>query len=337
MLLEQLRHLSNSNLDCTRTRVTGPTIHYRRRARLAVKYLEKKEELLIGFHEKQGGYINRIESCVVLHAAVGKKIVELKQLIRSLTIYQYIAQIEVACGSTLVAIVLRNLLPFASKDMQLLEEFSQKYRMEIYGQSGGIESVKLIVGSGKPLSYDLDNSNIKMFFAPTDFIQINQWVNEQLVNLVMELLELRENDTVLDLFCGIGNFTLPIAKRVKQVVGVEGMVTAVTRAQQNALHNNLTNATFYTADLEKDFQEQSWWQNIYDKILLDPPRTGAEELCAHLAKLQVKKIIYVSCNAATLARDVGILQNNGYRLLTVSIADMYPHTKHLEIVAELVG
>ena len=335
MLLEQLGHLGNSNLGCISRRITGLTTHYRRRARLAVKYSEKKEELLIGFHERQGGYINRIESCAILHATVGKKIIELKQLIRSLTIHQYIAQIEVACGSTLAAIVLRNLLPLAQKDVQLLEEFSRKHQIEIYSQSDGIESVKLIAGSGKPLSYDLDNCSIKMFFTPTDFIQINQQINEQLVNVVVELLELQRNDTVLDLFCGIGNFTLPIAKRVKQVIGVEGMATAVVRAQQNALHNGLTNIAFHAADLEKNFQEQSWWQNIYDKIVLDPPRTGAEKLCANLKKLQAKKIIYVSCNAATLARDVGILQNNGYQLLTVSIADMYPHTKHLEIVAEL--
>ncbi len=335
-LIEQLEYIGEISQVVVLAPIIGPTSGYRSKARLSVKYLEKKDELLIGFHEKNGSYVAKIDRCPILMPVIGEKIAELKKLIRSLSICKYIPQLEVACGDGVAAIVIRHLQPFSSADILQLNQFSQDHRIEVYGQSGGVDSVRLLSGSGQALCYLLLDGKLKISFFPTDFTQINHYINVQLVGLVVGLLNVELKDNILDLFCGIGNFTLPIATCAKRVVGVEGSNSAVLKARKNAADNQLDNVEFFTADLTGDFAGQSWSKFKYDKILLDPPRTGAEEICRKIKEFGAKKVVYVSCNPSTFARDAKILGENGYRLLTVSVADMYPHTSHIEVVGEFV-
>lgn len=336
VFLEQMKHVNGVVLEKVDRRITGPGTNYRNRARLSVKYVEKKQQLLIGFHEKNGRYVNDIEECSILDSQIGRKLIELRSVIRSLSICKQIAQLEVACGSEIIALVLRNLQPFSPDDLTLLESFSREHIIEIYCQPGGLNTVTLVAGSNRKLSYSLFKHDIEIFFGPTDFIQTNSAINVQLVDLVVELLDLNSSEKILDLFCGIGNFTLPIAKRANKVVGVEGVETAVIGAKKNAIYNGLTNVDFYHDDLSSDFWDQKEWVGTYDAVLLDPPRTGAEKICGKIEIFSAKKIIYVSCNLATLTRDTHILLSKGYKIFFTSIADMYPHTKHLELVTVFV-
>jgi 23S rRNA (uracil1939-C5)-methyltransferase len=190
--------------------------------------------------------------------------------------------------------------------------------------------------SNERLSYRLPDNNIELLFHPNDFTQVNADINQKMVARAIELMELSAEDKVLDLFCGLGNFTLPMAKRCQHVVGVEGDAAMVKRGYENAAHNQISNVTFYSANLAEDFQHAPWFKPIYDKLLIDPPRSGAQAIVEQLAKLQVKHIVYVSCNPATLARDAGIMVAQGYRLRKTGVMDMFPHTSHVESIAVFV-
>jgi 23S rRNA (uracil1939-C5)-methyltransferase len=334
ILQEQLKHIAGLDVTNFLPPIIGPNVSYRGKARLAVKYVQKKGKVLVGFHEKNSSHVVATEECEILNPRVGKKIHLLSKLITELSIYQHIPQIEIACGNEVTALVLRNLQKFSDTDIELINKFAKEHQFQIYTQSGGIDSVTLInpEPQEKEIYYNLPNHNIKIFFAPNDFTQINYKINIQLVDYVLKLLEIEPIDKVLDFFCGIGNFTLPIATKCEKVIGIEGNKSAVIRAEQNAEYNKIKNAKFYVADLAKELSQATWDGQQYDKILLDPPRTGAEELCRQIKKFGAKKIVYVSCNPATFARDAKIIVEHGYELQNITLADMYPHTSHAEVI-----
>lgn len=334
MLESQFRKLGSVTPETMMEPLTGPVWGYRRKARLGVKYVIKKEKVLVGFREKRAPYLAELESCRVLHPSVGEHLTDLADLVASLESYNRIAQIEVAVDDEKTALVFRNLRPLSGPDLAKLKQYAQTSGIQILLQPEGPESITPLWPEQIELSYRLEQFDVRFRFEPTDFTQVNRDINLKMVPLALELLELTPEDRVLDLFCGLGNFTLPIARQVKEVVGVEGEASLVKRAQMNAQENGITNAHFHVADLTADLAGAPWWAGGFDKVLLDPPRSGAEETLAHIAKLGVKCIVYVSCGPATLARDAGILVNQfGYRLVKAGVMDMFPHTAHVESIA----
>jgi 23S rRNA (uracil1939-C5)-methyltransferase len=334
-LLEQLHHFGGLKPQEVLAPLTGPTLGYRRRGRLGVKYVFKREQILVGFREKSTHFIADIDQCEVLDERIGHKLHELRDVVRSLDCYRTIPQIELAMGDTQTALVFRHMEPLIEADKQKLIEFVQQHQFELYLQSGGVESVEKAwpQHSLERLSYALPDFDLDMQFHPMDFTQVNATINRQMINKALELLAVTKEDRVLDLFCGLGNFTLPLARHVAHVVGVEGDERMVVRGRENAVHNGIDNATFYGADLAADFTQAPWATEGFDKILLDPPRSGALEIVQYLPKFKAKTIVYVSCNPATLARDAGELVKNGYRLKKAGVMDMFPHTTHVESIA----
>jgi len=339
VVLEQLQHFGGVIPETILPPVMGPTIGYRRRARLGVKYVVKKEKILVGFREKRSGLLADINQCEVLHPSVGKLILALKQLISELDAYSTIPQIEVAIGDKNTALVFRHLETLSKKDLHSLIAFGETHNIFIYLQPEGPDSVhRVSPAHATPLSYLLPEFTLEFIFQPINFTQVNAEMNQKMVSTVVDLLNLQPTDRVLDLFCGLGNFTLPMATRAAKVVGVEGSALAVQSAQQNAQHNKISNVEFYEENLQKSTFETLWVHQSYDKVLLDPPRTGAIEVIPFIASLGVKRMVYVSCNPATLARDVGeLVKNHGFRLESVGVLDMFPHTTHIESIAVLYG
>ena len=270
----------------------------------------------------------------MLDERVGHRLSDLGEMIADLDAYNRIAQIEVAMDDEHVALVFRNLDELSESDQQTILAFGQQNDFWIYLQSGGPETVTPIWPLDPQLHY-VPELGLTLNFEPNDFTQVNADINEKMIQKAMDLLEVTEQDRVLDLFCGLGNFSLPMAKRAGEVVGVEGDEALVRHAQQNAALNNLENAIFEQADLSKTtLKEYDWSQAGFNKVLLDPPRSGAFEVLPQLAELGAQRIVYVSCNPATLARDAGELVNQlGYKLLSAGIMDMFPHTSHVESIA----
>jgi 23S rRNA (uracil1939-C5)-methyltransferase len=247
-----------------------------------------------------------------------------------------IPQIEVAIGDTTVALVFRHMSPLSSSDLDKLTAFGEQYEFHIYLQPNPPAPVSkhYPADGNERLTYTLPDFQLEFLFHPLDFTQINLDINRLMVKQAVNLLELNSEDTVLDLFCGIGNFTLPIARHVKEVVGIEGAEEMTVRANDNARHNNINNAQFFAANLMAPPAGAPWIKRKYDKILLDPPRAGAIEMLPFIAQLNAKRIVYVSCNPATLARDAGeLVHQYGYQLQKVGIMNMFPHTSHIEAMA----
>lgn len=315
--------------------MVGPQLGYRRKARLGVRYVFKREEVLVGFREKRNSFITAIEGCEVLDPRVGRRIPALQKLILSLSVYRELAQIEVACGDDEVALVLRHMAPLSDADLAALVAFGQSHHMHMYLQPKGPDTVHRIwpVVGEERLSYRLEHFGVTMFFHPMDFTQVNAEINQQMVKQALEWLDPQPQERVLDLFCGLGNFTVPLATRAGQVVGVEGDETMVVRGRENAERNKLANTAFHSADLQADFTQAAWAREGFDKILIDPPRSGALEVVQYLPAFGAKRIVYVSCNPATLARDAGVLVAQGYRLVRAGVMDMFPHTAHVESMA----
>jgi 23S rRNA (uracil1939-C5)-methyltransferase len=314
--------------------LTGPHWGYRRKARLGVRYVPKKGGALVGFRERRSPYIVDMHRCEVLHPSVGDLIDPLRALISELDAKSRIAQIEVAVDDTQTALAFRNLDPLSASDSQRLSEFARQHDLRVFLQPAGPDSVVPLWPEKIALSYASPNHGVHFRFLPTDFTQVNSDINHQMVDRALEWLEPENNDRVLDLFCGLGNFTLPLARRAKQVVGVEGNSDLVQRARENAEENGVGNAEFHVADLSGELEKAAWWAGGFDKVLLDPARDGAEATLSHIAGLGVKRIVYVSCNPSTLARDAGILVNEyGYRLERAGVMDMFPHTAHVESIA----
>ena len=335
VLLEQLQHLGGVEPERILPPLSASHWGYRRKARLGVKYVAGKEKVLVGFREKHSSFIADIDSCEVLHPILGEAIGELKELVRGLSVYRQIPQLEVAVSDTVAAVVIRHLAPLTGDDRRILSDFEAQRPVRFYLQPGGLDSVHSLSGEdGQNLYYRLDSHDITMEFSPIDFTQVNFELNALLVDRVIELLQPGAADTVLDLFCGLGNFTLPIARYVKQATGLEGSEDLVLRAQKNAQKNGLANAGFGVCNLTQPDAGSLMSGYAYNKVLLDPPRSGAQEIIEQLDPERVEKLIYVSCNPATLARDAGILANQGgLSLKAAGVLDMFPHTSHVESIA----
>ncbi len=340
MLHDSLTHIGKVMPESWLPPLTGPQWGYRHKGRLGAKYVLKKSTMLVGFREKRGPLLAQLTRCEVLHPAVGERIMELRALIDGMHARQEIPQIEVAVGEGrryATALVFRNMLTLDEHDIARLCEFGEQYDFQIYLQPAGYESVTLlwptVLKSSARLSYSLPEYDLEMFFLPTDFTQVNAEMNRTMINHALALLDPQPEDRVLDLFCGLGNFTLPLARRAGQVVGVEGDEKLVQRARENASHNGIPNAEFHAADLNL-MMDSTWAGRGFNKILLDPPRTGALEIVKRLPELGASRIVYVSCNPATLARDAAeLVHQHGYRMISAGVMDMFPHTTHVESIA----
>ena len=335
VLLEQLAHLGKVEPERILPPLSASRWGYRRKARLGAKYVAGKEKVLVGFREKFSSFIADIDSCEVLHPNLGEAIGQLKELIHELSVYRQIPQLEVAVSDSVAAIVIRHLAPLTSNDRRILADFEAQRPVRFYLQPGGLDSVRSLSGDdGQNLYYRLDGHDITVEFSPIDFTQVNFELNTLLVDRVIELLEPGAADKVLDLFCGLGNFTLPIARYAQHATGLEASEDLVLRAQKNAQRNSLSNVGFGVCNLMEPDAGPLVSGCAYNKVLLDPPRTGAREIIEQLDLGRVERLVYVSCNPATLARDAGILANQGgLSLKAAGVMDMFPHTSHVESIA----
>ncbi|HEX7340311.1 MAG TPA: 23S rRNA (uracil(1939)-C(5))-methyltransferase RlmD [Rhodanobacteraceae bacterium] len=315
--------------------LTGAAWGYRRRGRLSVRKVPKKGRVLVGFREKGNPrYVADIAHCDVVHPRLGERIGALGELVSGMDAAGDIAQIEFAAGDDIIALVFRHLKPLGQPDLDALVAFGKEHGFAIYLQPGGNTSVHPLWPEHPKLAYRFDNDALELEFRPLDFVQINADMNERMLAQALRLLDPQPTDRVLDLFCGLGNFTLPMARRVADVAGVEGEHALVERADANAAHNGIANARFHVANLFEDQHETAWAREDWDKILLDPPRAGADQVLEYLPRKSTRRIVYVSCHPASLARDAGILvQKHGFRLAAAGVMDMFPHTAHVESMA----
>jgi len=337
ILLENLRRIGKSEPEIILPPLTGPHWGYRRKARLGVRFVVKKDKMLVGFREKHSNFLAELESCKVLHPDVGLHLTELAIVLRELSIYNQIPQIEVAYGDQQGAFIVRHLQAMTDLDKSKLIAYASKMNLQMYLQPKGPDSIQRIWPSDKnfqPLSYSLPEYNINNEFKPTDFTQVNGEINQNMIDLAIELLDPGAEDMVLDLFCGLGNFTLPIATKASHVTGIEGSDELVIRARENAQKNGINNTDYYVADLFKDISDLPWVKQKYDRILLDPARSGAREILEYLPAFSAHTVVYVSCNPSTLARDTEIMvHQHGYKLIKAGVMDMFPHTAHVESIA----
>ncbi len=334
-LMEQFEHMAKVQPDEILSPLRGPVEHYRQKARLGVRYVQKKGKVLVGFREKGNSFLADLERCPILHASVGERLTELSDLIMGMDARESIPQIEVAIDDTKTALVFRHLQDLSEGDRDKLIEFAKATGILVMLQAAGPDSViALWPEDPEPLSYTLNEQQISIEFQPNDFTQVNSEINQSMVSKALDMLQLSAEDKVLDLFCGLGNFTLAMARQCESVTGVEGAQSMVVKARENASRNTVENAEFFAADLSADISDEPWLRQQYDKILLDPPRSGAMEMLKYIGKLGAKRIVYVSCNPATLARDTDTLVNEyGYRLEQAGVMDMFPHTAHVESIA----
>lgn len=321
--------------------MVGPTTGYRGKARLGVRYVAKKESVLVGFREKRNSFLADMKQCEVLNPKVGHHLLDLRALVAKLSIYRELPQFEVALGEDAGALVVRHMAPLTEEDQAELVAFGQEHDFHIYLQPKGVDTVHRIWPESSSreqdrLHYTLetpDGANVKLAFHPMDFTQVNADINKKMVRRALEWLDVQKDERVLDLFCGLGNFTIPLATQSKETVGVEGDDAMVVRGKENASLNGLDNVRFHGANLQADFTTEAWAKEGFDKILIDPPRSGALDVCNHLTSFGAKRIVYVSCNPATLARDAGVIVEKGYRLVKAGVMDMFPHTAHVESIA----
>jgi 23S rRNA (uracil1939-C5)-methyltransferase len=340
VLEDSLWHIGRVRPEVLLPPIQGPVWGYRRKARLGVRRVHKKGEVLVGFHEKRSSYIADIRTCPVLHPAASALLLPLREIIDRLSIRERLPQAEIAAGERCLALTLRILEPLTAADERLLRAFADQHSIMLCLQSGGPDSVcRFHPLPGTTLDYCLPEFDLQMPFQPTDFTQVNHDINRVLVRRALTLLDPRPGETALDLFCGLGNFSLPIARRGARVIGVEGNAALVERAHAAAEHNGLAEKTrFVAANLFAATPEFLRALGKIDKCLIDPPREGALEVIKSLSDAGEKdapaRIVYVSCNPATLARDAAILVNQkSYRFLSAGIVNMFPHTAHTESIA----
>jgi 23S rRNA (uracil1939-C5)-methyltransferase len=338
-LREDLQRIGKVTPERWLPAITGPAQGYRRRARLGARYVYKRERSLVGFRERQGRYVAAIDSCAVLAPPADRLIEPLSALLTALSIREQLPQIEVAVADNAVALVLRVLAAPSDADLGRLAQFEIDHGVQLYLQPKGLDSIRPLSSRAQPLQYALPEFGLQLQFLPSDFIQINAAVNQALIQRVVELLEPKPDSRVLDLYCGLGNFSLPLARRAGAVLGVEGDSGLVARAAANAAANAIVNARFEVANLaQAPATHSSWLAGGYSHVLLDPPRTGAREVLAAVATLAPVRLAYVACSTGTLARDLGLLVHEyGFRLLGAGVADMFPHTAHVESVALLAS
>jgi len=339
-LLDNLERIGRVVPEQVFAPLTGPEWAYRRRARLGVKYVHKKGRVLAGFREREKPYLADIQRCEVLLERFARLPEQLAALVETLSLRERIPQVEVAAGDPGVAggysaaLVFRVMDPPTQNDLEKLEEFGRRHTVQIFLQSGGLDTVRPLREGQAALSYSLDEERVTLEFGPVDFIQVNRDINVSMVKKAIELLEPTSADSVLDLFCGLGNFTLSLGKRARRVVGVEGDAALVTRARANAVRNGIVNASFHADNLFEPAHAYAWAQDAYDLVLLDPPRAGAAEILERTPHWRPRRLVYISCHPGSLARDAGILVGaHGFKLTGAGVMDMFPHTTHVESIA----
>ncbi|WP_193778027.1 23S rRNA (uracil(1939)-C(5))-methyltransferase RlmD [Psychrobacter sp. FDAARGOS_221] len=357
VLAELLEHQANIQPDNWLEPVVADRLGYRTKARMGVRYVAKKETALVGFRERNSNFLAELNECHILDERIGFELENLKALISSLEARAHIAQIELAMGEALpelpdgdqpVALILRHLEPLSNTDIERLKTFFKARQWQLYLQSKGPDSIQRVALNDYDdmsqqfgrLYYQLPEFDLTYEFIPTDFTQVNLSVNRKMTKLACDLLDLKPGERVLDLFSGLGNFSLPLARLVGGddgsqglAIGVEGSDAMTARAADNAKRNGITNTEFYNQDLTQDFSDQPWAQQGFDAILIDPPRSGAWEVMQYLPRFNAQRIVYVSCNPATLARDTKTLIEQGYRLTDAGVMDMFCHTGHVESIA----
>lgn len=337
VLASHLAHFAQLKPDTWLTPLRSLRTDYRRRSRIGVRWVAKQKRLVVGFRERKSNFLTEIQSCAVLDARVGQDFSIFKTLIESLHAKDAISHLEVALGDHEVAMILRHTAPLSERDQTILVDFVKQHDWQLYLQGDERHLKRVDDASGLPyLHYGLAQFGLNFAFSPLDFTQVNATINAQMIQLACDLLNLQAGERVLDLFCGLGNFSLPLAQQVGEtgaVVGVEGSLEMVQRSALNAQENGIFHANFYMQDLTQDFSHQVWAKQGFDAILIDPPRAGAEEIMQYLPKFGAKRVVYVSCNPATLARDANLLTQHGYRLVKAGVMDMFTHTGHVESIA----
>jgi 23S rRNA (uracil1939-C5)-methyltransferase len=346
-LQENLERIAQAKPDEWFEPMRGPVWNYRRRARLGVKYVAKKGRVLVGFRERLAPYIAELKQCEVLSDPAGKLITALADMIMTLSIRDRLPQIEVAVADNAVALVMRVMAPPTEDDLATLRAFEAAHGLRLYLQPAGLDSVRRLDPGPQgraeedPLHYRLPAFDLTLDFKPTDFIQVNGAINQALVSRAVELLDPAPGSAVLDLYCGLGNFTLALARALTptagRVVGVEGDAELVRRGGENARRNGIANAEFHMADLMAPLPVGArWLDSPYPYVLLDPPRAGAREMLPTVARLAPKRVLYISCHPGSLARDIGLMiHEHGFRLRAAGVLDMFPHTNHVESLAVL--
>jgi 23S rRNA (uracil1939-C5)-methyltransferase len=341
VLLENLERIGHVTPQRVLPALTDQPWGYRRKGRLSVRYVPKKERTLVGFREDDPRFVADIQRCETVVPVIGTRIGAIGAMIDTLEGKRDIAQIEFIVGdggarddSGQAALVFRNLQPLSDSDQAALIAFAKDHDFAVLLQPGGVDSVRALWPESVALEFALPEYNVTLAFQPLDFIQVNAGMNAKMIARTLELLDPKPGQRILDLFCGLGNFTLPIARRVAEVVGVEGEAGLVARARANAERNGIGNARFYTADLASALAYEPWINEHFDALLLDPPRSGAEALLPQLPLKKIDRIVYVSCHPGSLARDAGFLvRERGYKLRAAGVMDMFPHTAHVESIA----
>ena len=345
VLEDNLRFIGKVQASTLLRPIHGPNWGYRYRARLSVRYVVKKSTVLIGFHEKKSGFIADMKSCEILPPSVSAMLMPMRSMIAALSIRDQLPQIELALGDgpngKVIVMVLRVMATPTEEDKAVLMAFADQWGVQWWLQSKGPVTAVPFYPNTHPLHYTLPEFGISMPFKPTDFTQVNHQINRVLVARALRLLDVQPTDRVADLFCGLGNFTLPLATLAQEVVGIEGSDALTERAMANARHNHLEAKTqFFSRNLFTFTLEDLRALKKFDRMLIDPPREGAMEVCNAIASLMQlepnqcpSRIVYVSCNPATLARDAGILVEAGYVLSQAGVINMFPHTAHVESIA----
>jgi 23S rRNA (uracil1939-C5)-methyltransferase len=333
-LLENLQRIGNVQPERILEPLRGPAWAYRRRARLGIKYVHKKGRVLAGFREREKPYIADIRHCDVLLEPLGNLPAELAALTETLGVRERMPQVEVAAGDSATALVFRVLDSPGAADLEKLAAFGAQRGLQIFVQPGGLDTVRPLRDDYPPLNYSVDGGRIVIEFGPVDFIQVNREINASMVEAAMTLLQPRADDVALDLFCGLGNFTLPLARRARQVTGVEGDASLLSKASSNAARNRIGNADFAVENLFEPKSFGAWANEHYDLVLLDPPRAGAAELLTCMSRWGPRRVVYISCHPGSLARDAQILvADHGFVLSAAGVMDMFPHTTHVESIA----
>jgi len=353
VLLDNFQRIGKVTPQTVLAPLTDVVWGYRRKGRFSVRWVEKKGKVLIGFRELDGRYVADLSSCATVIPQIGEAIADLSVLIGGLQAKRDIPQIEFIAGEGVTALIVRHVVPLSDSDRDAWIAFAQarstpEQTMAVFLQPGGLQSVHALWPEQVDLYFDLPPWDVRLRFAPLDFIQVNAGLNVQMIARAIELLDPQPHDRVLDLFAGLGNFTLPLARLAGEVVGVEGDVGLVQRARDNATSNGLPNAQFHAADLNQDLSDAPWMRasrsdrvsivrSGFSKLLLDPPRSGADAVLRQLPMDGLQRIVYVSCHPASLARDAGYLvHERGWTLQSAGVMDMFPHTAHVESIALFV-
>ncbi|MDQ3206786.1 MAG: 23S rRNA (uracil(1939)-C(5))-methyltransferase RlmD [Pseudomonadota bacterium] len=339
VLMDNLERIGHVTPERVLAPLTDSAWGYRRKGRFSVRRVEKKDKTLVGFRETDPRFVADLSRCETVIPQIGERIADLAALVDGLQARRDIPQIEFIAGDPGqdhcgIALTFRHMQPLSDSDRDAIVAFAKAHAFAVFLQPGGVDSVHPLWPAQPELQFTLPQWDLVFAFRPLDFIQVNAGLNGRMIASALELLDAQPDDRVLDLFAGLGNFTLPLARSVREVVGVEGEAGLVQRARDNAALNGIDNARFHAADLGQDLRGEAWMREGFDRLLLDPPRSGADFVLTQLPLKQFKRIVYVSCHPASLARDAGYLVNEkGWKLKAAGVMDMFPHTAHVESIA----